>query len=65
MSEQILRDRNNQVRGYIRTQSDGVQVLSDAHNHILGYYRPQSNRTFDRNNQMLGSGNLLTELLRS
>lgn len=59
---QILKDRNNRRIGQIKTQS-GKQFIYDANNRRLGSYDPKTNTTKDKNNRIIGKGNLLTSLL--
>jgi hypothetical protein len=63
MFRKTLRDRNQHVIGYIDTEFSGRQCLRDSNNHVLGYYEPSRDQTVDRNNHVIGNGNILTTLL--
>ena len=63
MADTILRDKSNRIIGYIRTSYTGVQTLTDSHNIRRGTYDPAKNETRDKNNQLVGKGNLLLTLL--
>ena len=62
MSDQILKDKNNTVIGKIRTVG-GVMKIYNKHNTFLGSYDPKSNKTKNKNQTVIGTGNLLTTLL--
>lgn len=64
MATQDLRDRNGSKIGQIETRSDGVQVLRDKNGSKLGEYNPRDNTTRNKNGGKVGTGNLLTTLLR-
>jgi hypothetical protein len=57
-----LKDKHNNIIGYIDEQPDGTLVAKDHGFKILGYYDPKSNRTCDRTFYTIGYGNLLTTL---
>jgi hypothetical protein len=63
MPQQVLKDRNNNIIGYIETESSGNQTIKDRNNNIKGYYEVRANMTKDRNNKIIGYGNLLVTLL--
>jgi hypothetical protein len=63
MSRQTLTDSRNAILGYIETTSDGRQKIYSKTNVPLGVYDPKTNKTFNNNNQLIGTGNLLTSLL--
>jgi len=50
---QIIRDRRNEIVGYIQDQGN-VKFIFDARNNIIG--KVQDGRTFDRNNSFFGYG---------
>ena len=50
--------------GVINTDSRGVVTLRDQLGVILGKYDPKSNQTTNFAGQVIGTGNLLTMLLK-
>ena len=63
MAQQILKDKNFRIIGYIDTDSSGKQTIKDPNFRIKGYYDPKANQTKDLNFRIVGSGNLLATLL--
>ena len=61
---QEIRDRSNILVATIYTDRDGRQEIRDKSNVTLGSYYPAHNQTRDRGNRIVGSGNLLTTLIR-
>jgi hypothetical protein len=64
MGNQILRDSTGRTLGKITQANDGRLTLTDSTGRILGYYDPRANRTTKSDGSSVGSGNLLTTLLR-
>lgn len=63
MADQILRDRSGNMIGRI-TEWSGKYLLYDRSGNRLGQYDPKINATFDASGNRVGSGNILTTLLR-
>ena len=61
---QVLKNANHHIVGYIDTDSSGRQVILNEFFHKLGEYDPRTNRTVDEFYHRVGSGNLLTTLLK-
>lgn len=60
-----IRDRNNRVIARIHvTDSSGSCEIRDPVNRRLGYYDARRNMTFDHDGRRVGTGNLLTSLIR-
>ena len=57
-----LRDQNGRLLGLVR-EYGGRTELRDAGGRLVGYYYPNTNQTRDKNNSLVGYGNLLTKLL--
>ena len=64
MQKSDLRDKNGKLLGWIVTNSDNSQELRDQNGNILGFYDARTNTTKDKNQQLVGKGNILTTLLR-
>jgi len=64
MNEQIIRDAQGHLLGKIIPASGGRLAIQDKGATILGYYDPQTDRTTRANGMFVGTGNLLTTLLR-
>lgn len=64
MSRQVLRDHQSRLIGYIDTEPSGRQIGRDALSRMVGYYDPASNKTHDAQSRIIGSGNLLSSLIR-
>lgn len=60
---QILRDREGRKLGEIREQGEFLRIW-DKEGRTQGYYNPKTNKTHDKDGRTVGSGNLLTTLLR-
>lgn len=63
MTDQFIRDRAGNSMGKI-TEFGGKFWIHDARGNRLGQYDPKINVTFDANGNRIGTGNLLTTLLR-
>ena len=57
-----LRNQNGRLLGLTRDYN-GRTELRDAGGRLVGYYYPNTNQTRDKNNSLVGYGNLLTKLL--
>ena len=57
-----LRDRSGVLLG-TRVQSGPYIVGHDRQNRIVGRYDPHRNQTWDRNNRLVGHGDLLNGLI--
>lgn len=60
---QILRDRSGKTIAEIRQQGS-LLVIFDAHGRTLGWYHEGRNITYDAGGSTVGTGNLLTMLIR-
>ncbi len=65
MKRETLRDIQNNVIGFIESDSTGKQVLRDKNNYLIGTYQPRTNDTRDKNNMIVARGNMLVTLLKS
>jgi hypothetical protein len=63
MTQNILKDKNHIVIGYIETDSTGKQTVKDKNHYIKGYYDPKADVTKDNNHNIVGPENLLKTLL--
>jgi len=59
---QILKDSKGRPLGKIIEANGKLEIL-DASGKRLGRYDPKTDKTTDKNNRTVGSGNLLTALL--
>ncbi len=62
-TRQQLKDERGRIIGFLDLEPNGRRVMKDASNRIIGHFDPKVNRTFDRNNHLVGSGDLLATLL--
>jgi YD repeat-containing protein len=62
MSSQYLRDRSGRTIGRIEDRGN-EQVVFDASGRRVGRYDKRANKTYDLSGRMVGSGNLLTNLI--
>lgn len=65
MSETVIRDRFSKEIGYIKTGKNGTQTAYNMKREKVGCFDPKSNFTKDKNNRILGNGNMLVGLLLS
>jgi len=63
-NRQTLKDGNHRILGFIDTVADGKQTILSPTFRPLGTYDPRMNVTKDKSHHTVGSGNLLTTLLR-
>ncbi|MEQ8156137.1 MAG: hypothetical protein ABRQ25_14825 [Clostridiaceae bacterium] len=63
MHEQVLRDKNGILLGKIKEVS-GQLELRNRHGILMGKYNPNTDQTRDRHGALVGTGNLLTMLLK-
>lgn len=61
---EVLRGPSAQVLGTLVTNAQGVQELRGVRQQLLGTYDPHRNETRDATRRLVGTGNLLTSLLR-
>ena len=61
--EQILKDSHGYVIGRLCEQGTEI-VLKDKNGYVLGRYKKGENATYDAHGHHVGSGNLLTMLLK-
>lgn len=61
----VLRGPTAQVLGSIEIAPSGVQELRNARRHLLGTYNSRTNQTCDSAGRLVGTGNLLSTLLRN
>ncbi len=64
MADQKLYDNMNRLIGVIKDKGNGRIEIWDNMNRYLGYYDSKNNKTWDNMNRSIGTGNLLTTLLR-
>jgi hypothetical protein len=62
--DHYFRDAYGQPLGFIRDEWDGSQEIYDAFGVPLGHYDKNLDVTYDRYGMIVGSGNLLTMLLK-
>ncbi len=60
---QKLRDSSNRVIAYIEDQSN-QQFIRESSGVVLGRYNKDNDTTYDKHNNRIGTGNLLTSLIR-
>ena len=60
MADQILRDRSGNLIGRIRESGSRLQI-HDRSGNLQGWYT--NGKTFDKSGNLVGHGNLLTQLL--
>ena len=60
---EVLRDRNGNRIAEVQT-TGSKQILRDKYGSRLGEYDAHTNRTVDKYGHLVGTGNLLTTLLR-
>lgn len=65
MSEMIIRNRASKEVGYIKTDSRGKQTAYNIRREKLGCFDPKTNFTKDKNNRVLGNGNMLVGIILS
>ena len=65
MSEMIIRNRASKEVGYIKTDSRGKQTAYNVKREKLGCFDPKTNFTKDKNNRVLGTGNMLVGIILS
>ena len=65
MSEMIIRNRASKEVGYIKTDSRGKQTAYNIKREKLGCFDPKTNFTKDKNNRVLGNGNMLVGMILS
>jgi len=63
MATRILRDKDRNPIGEIETDHNGIQIARDVNRNIVGAYDPTRNTTYDKNNNPIGEGNLLSSIL--
>ena len=64
MADQILKDPLGRVIARISTDSRGNMTIKDQLGVVLGTYDPKTNITRNFYGQVIGSGNLLTSLIK-
>jgi hypothetical protein len=57
-----LRDRNGRLLGKI-TETGGRLEIRDAAGRLKGKYDPRTDKTYDANGRLAGTGNLLAALV--
>jgi YD repeat-containing protein len=62
MSSHYLKDRTGRTVGRIEDHGN-EQVVFDASGRRVGRYDKRANKTYDLSGRMVGSGNLLTNLI--
>lgn len=63
MATQFLRDSSGNLLGKIE-DFGGKYWIYDSHGTSLGKFDPKINVTFDKSGNRIGTGNLLTTLIR-
>ena len=61
--EQVLKDNHGHVIGRMSEQGSEI-VMKDEHGHVVGRYKKNDNATYDEHGHRVGSGNLLSMLLK-
>jgi hypothetical protein len=64
MAREVLRDPLGQILATIETTGNGNQTIKDHLGKTLGTYDKKSNTTRNYLGQLIGTGNLLTTLIR-
>lgn len=64
MSKQVLKDALGQILATIESDRSGNLVIKDYMGRILGTYDQKKNTTKNYLGQIVGTGNLLTSLIR-
>lgn len=64
MATETLRDNLGFIIATITTNGKGIQTIKDPLGKILGTYDPKTNTTKNYLGQIIGTGNLLTSLIR-
>ena len=62
-TSETIRDINGHLLGTIVTEPSGRQVARNKAGLTLGYYYPNSNKTKDKYEQTVSSGNTLLQFL--
>lgn len=62
MSQEIVRDKKNNIVGYIRKMGNR-ECVYDKGNKLLGWYDENINLTRDNKNNLVGKGNQIKKLL--
>ena len=65
MSEMVIRNRASREIGYIKTDSRGKQTAYNMKREKLACFDPKTNFTRDKNNRVLGNGNMLVGIILS
>ncbi len=65
MSEMVIRNRASKEVGYIKTDSRGKQTAYNIKREKLGCFDPKTNYTKDKNDRILGNGNMLVGIILS
>jgi hypothetical protein len=60
---QVIKDNHGRIIGSTSEQINQI-LMKDEHGHIVGYYRKNEDATYDEHGRRVGSGNLLTMLLK-
>ena len=63
MADEKLKDRSGKLLGTIHDRGDKAE-LRDTSGKLLGIYDKKHNKTTDTSGRLIGTGNLLTTLLR-
>ena len=61
---QVLKDGGGRVIGKLYIENSGDQRLENEGGRVLGRYKARNNKTEDCGGRIIGSGNILTTLLR-
>jgi len=64
MAKETLKDPLGQILATIETDRNGNQTIKDYMGKILGVYNKKENKTRNYLGQIVGTGNLLTSLIR-
>ncbi len=60
---QRLYDSDMKLIGYLSEGASGRVSVLDSDYKVLGYYHPSSDKTYDKDMNLIGTGNLLVALL--
>ena len=64
MAKETLKDPLGQILATIETDRNGNQTIKEYMGKILGVYYKKENKTRNYLGQIVGTGNLLTSLIR-
>ncbi len=63
MAEEIIKEFNGKIVGYIETKPNGDKIGKDFYRRIVGYYEKSSNTTKDFYRRVVAKGDVLSSLV--